>query len=348
MSLLVDLERGTKVGLELSLQALAPKRVLPAARLLLASQEVRVAGTLFARVGAGADFSSALQDLAHWLKSQGRPAADLALTLSSDTAEELLSRMEIAAARSFRVVATGPLSSLLELLRGNPRLRCGVRPEAAPFSQAEPYERAMALELGRISYERGLPLYATNVDTVDDLVFGKQANFRFGSGRLWGGVSNSVPRVSAFHRTLVRIANQRAAHDPLFELEQAIHEVRTRGGDEEGDQPVLKELEKPLLVARNSLVRAVSLWRQASEMARIAEGELGHLLEGMAHGRPVRGERFVRCENSFEEARALESCAQDWLDEAIARSANAQSALRLRRELLLGKSSVSGLSVSAA
>ena len=347
MSLLVDLERGTKVGLELSLHALAPKRVLPAARQLLASQEVRVAGTLFARVGAGADFSSALQDLAHWLKSQGRPAADLALTLSSDTAEELLSRMEIAVARSFRVVATGPLSSLIELLRNNPRLRCGVRPEAPPLSRAEPYERAMALELGRIGYERGLPLYATNVDTVDDLVFGKQANFRFGSGRLWGGVSSSVPRVSAFHRTLVRIANQRAAHDPLFELEQAIHEVRTRGGDE-GEQPVLRELEKPLLVARNSLVRAVSLWRQASEMARIAEGELGHLLEGLAHGRPVRGERFVRCENSFEEARALESCAQDWLDEAIARSANAQSALRLRRELLLGKSSVSGLSVSAA
>ncbi len=338
MSLLFDLERGTKVGLELTLHALAPQRVLPAARRLLASQEVRVAGPLFVRVGTGGDFSGALQELAEWLRSQGRPAADLALVLSSDTAEELLSRVEMAAARSFRVVVTGALANLLEILRANPRLRCGIRPDGQPFSQAEPQERAMALELGRMSCERGLQLYAMNLDTVDDLVFGKQANFRYGSGRLWGGVSNSVPRASAFHRTLVRVANQRAAHDPIFELEQALVEVRTQGDNDDSAERALSELEKPLLAARSSLVRAVSLWRQASEMARIAEAELSHLLEGVAHGRPVRGERFERCENSYAEARALEACAQDWLDEAIARSANAQSTLRLRREIMFGKS----------
>jgi hypothetical protein len=307
----VDLERGTRVGAEVVIGAAGSARVLQAAREIARAKRVRVAGRLYVHTPLDAELPSALAKLADGLADDGGASSDLGLVLRAT--DEAIHASRCARALGFRVVLRGAPSQLVALLDDHADLVATLQIATPSLSRAEPGERAEVLRLGRITRSRGLSLHAAGLDLFEDLVFARQVGVRVGSGSAFGGATVDVPRLTPFHRTLLRLARSRTETPLGVGLETALdHALSARRGLVSGREQARfdAELLAPLVSARRALARASHVALHAERMRRVADRDLTRLLDDLAEGSPTSAEHLDRSVESFLEARALEDHAR--------------------------------------
>jgi len=191
----------------------------------------------------------------------------------------------------------------------------------------------VARRLAAAGRRDGVPLLVTGIDSFVAL----RSALAGGARYVAGPALESRLRDSLIGVARADLDGRGPVSDAMRASEEEISRVRlaVAGDPETRDLAELTQgLVETVAEARRDVHDAERVEEQARSMRRVAEADLGRMLEGFAAGNAERAERLLRCEVSFLEARALEQRAAERADEARRRATLVRAGLELRKEAL--------------
>ncbi len=342
LSAVVELASGEHVGQLLELTASPKQRTSDVVARLLDRRDIRVSAPLL--IGLPNDEDLAVRELRRSAAAFRRRGMRLGFSVVVDVRCATRELLESARRLGIRTVLAGDGGALLSWASEETLDRLVLAPRSSGLAAAEPHERASFLAVCRAARENGHGVWARNVDTIADLVMCHRVSASWVSGKTVGGVSGEPVRRQAFGRALLGLA-ERAANrglDGAAILEADERFAADLAASVAADPAVndlaslVEDIAAPLASAKQLATNAALLEARASAMMVIADRELSRLLERVAAGDPPRSERFDRCEQSYEEARALELRASESAIFSQHRAALARASLELRKQVLCG------------
>lgn len=190
-----------------------------------------------------------------------------------------------------------------------------------------------ARRLASAAQRQSIPLFIGDIAAFEDLEAALALGARYVAGPALESRLRSrlvgVAKATAADR-LCHAVSMKATEEEISQVRLALHadpeardlEALTRGWLES------------LSEARLEIEAAQRAEAQASAMLEAAERDLSQMLESYASGNAHRAERLMRCETSFQEARALEEMARARANEARRRAVAVRAGLELRKQAL--------------
>ncbi|MBL9026822.1 MAG: hypothetical protein JNL21_31785 [Myxococcales bacterium] len=250
----------------------------------------------------------------------------LAIRAESGNAEDFAHAAEQSRRAGLEVALHGEPSAVLGHLR-NTHGRLFLVAVSGDLGSAE------VRQVASVAQRKGAAVLVGNVSGFGDLEDALALGARYVAGpalesKLRGRLVVAA-KASAAER-LSAASSLRAAEDEISQVRLALDldpEARdlatlTRGWAES------------LVEARVEIESAERSEAQAAAMLVAAERDLGQMLESYAAGNAHRAERLLRCEGSFQEARALEEMARARAEAARRRARALRAGLELRKQAL--------------